>query len=159
MLTPYPPTECPHCAGNLTSNNSLCPAHLESLKLSWYGKLKSKGFKDIEQEDNELLKTWSSRLYTSRINGATYSEKEVYYHSVEEYYRLAGHFLYEYPFQTSLDRFIWQHHSEGKTISATVALVRKSGIKSKKVCNKRNIHETIQRLCKKMIAQYSTKKT
>lgn len=105
----------------------------KELQAKWYGKLKAKGFDDIERPDGQLA-AWASR---SKPNDRDVGLRE----AKEEYYRLAGHFAYDYKFETSKDRYLWLKHSEGVSIRNIVILLGKKGIKT----NKRAVDEAIRK--------------
>lgn len=92
--------------------------NLKQLQLKWYGKIKAKGFKDIE--DNEgRLKSWSGyKLSDNRTNPSVnnnYSSK-LWKESQAEYYRLAGHFLHDMEFKSVTHRKVWELHASGLTM-------------------------------------------
>lgn len=111
----------------------------KELEKKWYTKLEKSGFKDIEQPDGNL-KVWASSACKN------YAEPNVRA-AKEEYYRMAGQFLYDYKFTSAIDKFAWKHHANGVSIRSIVGLLAKKGIKS----NKRTIHEKLQRLAKEML--------
>lgn len=93
--------------------------NFEQLKAKWYKKLKSSGFEDIEQDDGNL-RSWSSSFYRARRAPETLA-------AIEDYYRLAGHFLHEHEFASETERLIWEYHANGlsgKDISETLAKVK-----------------------------------
>ena len=79
----------------------------KTLKNSWYSKLKKSGFNDIEQDEN-LLKVWDNKHFLVRY-GDSFKAKE-------EYFRIAGQFLYEYEFENKLEKHIWTKHIEGLSV-------------------------------------------
>lgn len=111
----------------------------KDLQKTWYSKLEKKGFQDIEQDETKL-KSWSKALYDSR--------HESYRFSNEEYYRLAGHFLHDYKFETKLDKFVWEQHSLGLT-SRDIAKLTKA--KLAKEYRKSHVHNIIKKLEKEML--------
>lgn len=121
-----------------------------ALQAKWYGKLKKSGFKDAEQ-DEDHLKVWSSRLFNGTVNGQQFTQKRSYYESREDYYRLAGWFLNEYPFKTPKDKLIWQLHSEGISIRNIILILKKKHFK----VHVRMVHPLLKELTKTMIDQYT----
>lgn len=117
----------------------------KDLQRLWYDKLEKTGFKEIEQEDG-LLKRWSTRVFSDKANGSYYNEKIEYYKSREEYYRLAGHFLHDYKFANKKEHRIWELHAEGVSIQAIVEIMTKARFKT----SIKRAHQTIQRLVKEM---------
>lgn len=89
---------------------------LKELQDVWYAKLASKGFKDIEQPDQNL-KVWSSH-YSLQYDPDTY-------HAKARYYELAGQFLYDYKFKNKRQKLIWKMHSEGAFIVDIVTAITK----------------------------------
>ena len=81
----------------------------EMLRLQklWYKKLKDEGFCDIEAMDKEG--SMDSPMMTQTMSGIAYR----YDPSVEEYYRLARHFLYQGAFESDMAKHCWELHSEG----------------------------------------------
>lgn len=114
--------------------------NLQSLIKEWDKKLKDSGFKDIEDRKRDTLKSWAGTSYLvfnkdqekkiepQRDYGySTLTWKE----SQAEYFRIAGHILYEAEFESEQHRLIWQAHAEGlsqveiaKKLKLTVMVVR-----------------------------------
>lgn len=117
------------------------------LKSEWDKKLKDSGFKDIEHPDGRL-ELWTTEFFRNRLNkfGAAFQE------SKQEYYRLAGQFLYDHPFADDLERSIWELHSEGLSIRDITKALKDKGVKT----YRRSVHETLQKLTKTMIRRYAT---
>jgi hypothetical protein len=117
----------------------------------WDEKLQETLGENIEQEDGNL-KTWSSYFFTcpARFNHDLYQAKE-------EYYRLAGQLLNDYPFANEFEREVWRLHSEGVSIFTILAMFRAQKRYSSRTRGifvyKRKIHETIQRLAKEMVTR------
>lgn len=108
------------------------------LQKQWYKKLKDTGFEDIEQ-DEEKLKNRTALQNLSKYEPITAAAKE-------EYYRLAGQFLYEYEFSNDRERVIWELHSDGNSIEKIVLNMNVRGYK----VYKRLVHETLQRLAEEL---------
>lgn len=90
------------------------------LQNKWYKKLKTKGFEDIEQDEDKLTR-WDSHYFFDRHTKETAEERT-------EYYRLAGQFLHEYKFADSTERAIWEAHALGSPSHKTIApLINKPG--------------------------------
>ena len=111
------------------------------------------GFKDIEDLNSplEMLKTWDSMYF---IDGAeSFSE-------VEEYYQIARELLITHDFDSSLEKIVWEYHSEGMSVRAIElklieskayaweALALGKNLKSVAKLNKDAINVIIQRLQK-----------
>lgn len=116
-------------------------ASCDKLKAKWEKKLASSGFEDIEQPDGNLKVWHGARFYALsdeiKINGP----------QKEEYYRLAGQFLWEYKFPDKKTRRIWELHCEGVGIVKIVEIVKKElGF-----TYRRKVHETLQKLSKEML--------
>jgi len=91
----------------------------EFLKLQkqWYKKVKKEtDFKDIEQDEDHLV-DWSDRFYRQKFLD-TYEAKA-------EYYYMATHFLNDYKFETTLDKIIWEYHSNGISFTNISKLLKK----------------------------------
>ena len=109
-----------------------------TLDKKWKEKLKTKGFKDIEKNENTLNLYESAYFSDSRrITAEVVQAKQAYY-------QIAGHFLNDYDFKSAFDRKVWAMHAEGKGIRDIAAAIKRPGLKDK-------IHLTIQRLEKEMI--------
>jgi hypothetical protein len=117
----------------------------KALKAKWYGKLHKSGFDDIEH-DEEHLKRNASEPFTSKTRGRRYRDKQVYFESREEYYRLAGRFLNEHKFSDKKEELIWSLHSEGMSIREIAKTLRSKHYRA----HKRLVHETIQALVVEM---------
>lgn len=118
----------------------------KALQKHWYSRLEKEGFQDIEQKDG-LLKEWHSYMFMRSDNNSKYSGP-----SKQEYYRLAGQFLYEHQFSSKSERYMWEMHSNGISIEDIVDIIDRRKTKDfGKFVNKRNVHETLQRLAKEML--------
>ncbi len=109
---------------------------LKKLQAKWYAKLEKAGFKDIEQDDDNL-KQWHSHRFLVSNN---YSKDK--FDDKENYFRLAGQFLHEHKFQSVLDKKIWEAHSEGLSVREIVKTLKQKNIK----VYKNLVHVTITRL-------------
>jgi hypothetical protein len=107
----------------------------------WYKKLADSGFEDIEQPDGNL-KFWASHYFRVKYNATKEEGKQ-------EYYRLAGQFLYDHKFKNKLERRIWELHSIGTP--APLIQEKLMGTRRKKHIGMTRIHNTIRRLAKEMI--------
>lgn len=110
----------------------------KDLQTTWYEKLKEKGFKDIEKNENALNLYESAYFSDSRrITAEVVAAKQTYY-------QIAGHFLNDHPFKNAFDKKVWEMHANGKSIREIAATIKRPGFKDK-------INLTIQRLEKEMI--------
>lgn len=139
---------CSHCRGESKKDERLCPNHLKKLQTSWYKKLENEGFEDIEQ-DEDNLKLWSIEFFRTRYNKSLYEAKE-------EYYRLAGSFLYEYSFKDATDKFIWKLHAQA---ISTRDIEEKLKATPHKHIKKDAINDIVRKLAKEMIKKCSPKPT
>jgi hypothetical protein len=110
-----------------------------ALRRKWYSELVKTGFVDAEDEVD--LKEYASSPVKRRVLARKGQSLE----NQREYYRLAGHFLYEHRFETQLEKTIWQYHAEGMS-------TRKMEHKVKR--KKSYIHEIIMRLAFEMKKRY-----
>lgn len=101
----------------------------------WYKKLKATGFEDIEPGKKYLK--FSAEGYMSRSSN---KGREAYFASKEEYFRLAGHFLYDHQFENETDRFIWERHAEGESLREIVVSLKSKGVKKALTQVKETIH-------------------
>jgi hypothetical protein len=129
-------------------------ANFKKLQDRWTKKLEDSGFVDIEQPEHfksgvpdGALKTWVGRKYSkpSAPDIETLQERE-------EYYRLAGQFLWSHKFSSGAERLIWELHSNGKSIRNIVKELKTKNHRRMegRLVNKRLVHETVQRLVKTM---------
>lgn len=96
-----------------------------TLQAKWKVKLKDSGFKDIEQ-DADNLKRWDSHYFRTHYAIPAFEAKQ-------EYYRMAGQFLHDKQFSCILDRFIWQQHSDGVSIANIVKAAKQLKYKTHRV--------------------------
>ena len=120
----------------------------QNLNDKWYKKLKKDGFKDIESgvpsEIGELrLLDWSRSKFTKSVE---------WNQSKQEYYRLAGQFLYHHIFQTEEERKIWELHQDGVSVRNIVKTLKKQKIKAGHV----KVFNTIKSLASIMVCQWKT---
>lgn len=66
-----------------------------------------------------------------------------------EYFAAAGRFLYDYKWESLLDRTIWELHCQGLSIREIV-----KALKGTKVRSKWKVHQTIQRLKTAMVDKW-----
>lgn len=110
---------------------------LRKLQAKWYGKLKKKGFEDIEYDEDHLK--LSSERFVVRNSGA-YANPTLT-SAKYEYYSSCRKFLNEYTFKNKKERAVFELHSEGVSIRDIATKLRLS---------RRFVHETIKRLVKGM---------
>lgn len=120
----------------------------KDLQATWYKKLKNSGFEDIEK-DEKYLKFYPLEYFETHYDPIKYQAKE-------DYYRMAGKFLYDHFFNEAGNarkdrdqesRLIWQAHAEGTSIRNIVKLIKKKGFKSKRD----KVHKIVQQLVKIMV--------
>ncbi len=109
----------------------------KALQATWDAKLKKSGFVDIEQRDGNL-KRWDGDKIPRRLSNLKFQVQA-------EFYRSAGMFLHEHTFVTSSEKNVWALFAEGLTVRDISKKLKKS---------KWNIHTTIQRLTKVMVAKW-----
>lgn len=125
----------------------------KKLNDKWAKELKRSGFADIEQpadfksgNPDGNLKQWAASPYTR----TSFSLSR--YQSTEEYYRLAGQFLYEHKFSNDDERSLWEMHSEGLSIDSIIAIFKAKKIERLlgRKLNRRHTNEVIRRLASLM---------
>lgn len=92
----------------MNNNNN----NYKALKDQWYRKLAEEGFEDIEDE-NGNLKNHKGSFHSTGMgcrNGNL-----VFKQSLEDYYRLASHKLYDAKFPSKLHKDVWTLHVAGKS--------------------------------------------
>lgn len=107
------------------------PKDLKALQKIWYEKLKKSGFKDAERPDGRFHLCASS--LPSRYNSTFFAARE-------EYFRLAGQLLHEYPFESTSQMLVWRLHSEGLSIREIVKELRKYKVYMKRFV----VHKTVK---------------
>jgi hypothetical protein len=118
----------------------------KELEIKWKKRLERSGFDDIEYEGG-CLKKPACGLFITKSNGRDYKLRKVHYDSVEDYYRLAGQFLYDYTFANSKEKLIWKLHAEGISQRNIVIALSKKGIHTYKL----QVHNLLQMLENEMI--------
>lgn len=113
----------------------------KKLQTEWYKKLEDSGFQDVEQ-DESTLKEWSLQFLRDRTTRLRESR--------EPYFRLAGHFLHDYQFETDRDRIIWEYHSEGLKVEEIVDTLKKVNLP----LSRTRVYHTISRLSEAMRKMY-----
>lgn len=103
----------------------------------WYAKLKKEGFKDIERDGYLNWHSSSQALQSYMNNRLAGIEAKI------NYYRIAGFFLNDYPFDTLRDKLIWSQHAEGESIRNISKYLKTQSIKYIKPTQ---VKETIHRL-------------
>lgn len=67
-----------------------------SLQAEWYQRLRDNGFVDVED--------------------VAHAPPKAHFPSLEEYYRRAGHYLWDKSWESERDREIWRRHAEGESV-------------------------------------------
>lgn len=119
----------------------------KSLQNTWYKKLKESGFNEIEQDEDRLKNWTSSRILKGKNIGNAWADIQVSREAREEYYRLAGQFLYEYKFKSALEKKIWTLHSTGMSFREIAKELRSTKFK----CTKDTINRAIKPLAEEML--------
>lgn len=114
----------------------------KKLKDTWYKKLEKSGFVDVEASEDSL-KEWDSSI-TLRYDKHIIASKE-------EYFRLAGKFLFSYEFESERDTAIWQLHSDGLSLREIATQLKK---KKYKINSMSNVNLVVKKLAQKMIEKY-----
>lgn len=100
----------------------------QELLVIWNKKLADSGFKDIAHDDNTLKHYGNTKSFSEELADSSARPLQ----DRQEYYRLVGHFLYDYKFASEKDKFIWQLYSEGlgareiRDFDATIQLSKTS---------------------------------
>jgi hypothetical protein len=132
----------------------------KDLQDEWYKKLKESGFEDAENSGGHISQkaVLADLVHTIRRwnKGPDLSHNEAYglaihqYQDKVEYYRIAGHFLYDHCFDTENERLIWSHHAEGDTTPEILKKLKKHNI------SLQEIRQTIVNLRKIMLEYTNT---
>ena len=116
----------------------------KELEQKWYSKLASKGFKDLERRDKSGRE--EGRLKTDPLENIPHFYNVEQFQIKEEYYRMAGQFLHEYKFKTSIERTIWGMHTQGVSVRNIVKNLQAKG----HTAYKDLVHGAIKRLAAEM---------
>lgn len=122
----------------------------EFLKLqkTWYGKIQKAGFKDIEQDENNL-KIWDSYRIKAKHTPETFQAKQ-------DYYQFATDFLNTHEFKTKTEKLIWESHSQGLSAREIVNLWKQKGRKDLAFPG---LQKLLTKLSKEMLKTCLIKKT
>lgn len=101
------------------------------LKKEWYQKLKDSGFVDVEEANGRFTKG------LPRLDKLTYGQ----YQYKVEFYNQCRNFLTFYPFETEIERFIWEQFTEGLSY-------RDISIKLESVFNVKKKKDTVGKIIK-----------
>lgn len=116
----------------------------KKLKEIWYKKLAKSGFEDIELDENTLKKGTRSSEFARPRSVKSWRSKEAYYY-------MATHFLHEHTFTSSLERAIWEYHSNGISGRDIARLL--TSVRSKKI-NRMTVWRIVKKLNVIMKATY-----
>jgi hypothetical protein len=94
----------------------------KDLQAKWYRKLERTGFKDLEDKLERLKEYSTTKWKEGHPAKARQQSKEkqndhflAAVASKEEYYRAAGHWLYDHKFDKKVEFKVWELHAEGAT--------------------------------------------
>jgi hypothetical protein len=113
-----------------------------TLKKEWYKKLKDKGFKDIEQ-DEDTLNFWAGTRVAFNYTAEEFDYKQTYY-------RYAGMFLNDHKFDNKMEKLIWEQHASGVSIRNIVKLLKKK----RYLVYRSKVHLIVKKLRDLMLAQH-----
>lgn len=96
---------------------------------------------DIEYVDDRFAEKDAGASMTSQyprvLRGKNKLENLAKAQAIQEYYYLAFHFLNEYKFETDMERFIWEQHTDGVSYRNIGKMLASKGTKiSKNTVNK-----------------------
>ena len=112
-------------------------------KAIWYKKLESSGFEDAER-DEYRLKQYSAKFNQAAVRNSLEAKTE--------YYSMARRFMYDFKFESYLDKIVWEYHTNGISYRNIVRLLK--NVKVSITPNKDNINAIINRLEHKMKLLY-----
>lgn len=128
------------------TQNPFKTKEFEALSQKWDNILEKSGFKDAERKDK--IGKSEGRLKTDMLENVARGYNKDRFDNIQEYYRLAGQFLYDYKFASPVDQKIWELHSEGLSIARIVEKVKKSGSSAFKDSVQRTINNLKQEMKK-----------
>jgi hypothetical protein len=114
----------------------------KDLQKDWYKKLKDSGFQDIERGAGQLKTDPLQNIKTFYDLNS--------FESKQEYFRMAGAFLYSYKFKNEAEKLIWRLHSEGVSFRTIVKILLEKGYKISDGAYKKYIQDLIPRLREEM---------
>lgn len=128
-------------------SNSFKTEQFRKLQKEWYDRLEKEGFKDIESEKG-FLKEWSS-WFDTHYTAQTFESKR-------QYYVFAERFLLAYSFENNIEKKIWECHCEGKSIRATVEILKRDGVE---FYYKNKVNKIIRHLISRMNSHWKSEVT
>ncbi len=105
----------------MSPRNPSSNKEFKQLQAVWYKRLKKEGFDDIEEPSGHLRQQHHYR-YALRYGVSGFASKE-------EYYRLAGQFLFEHVFADAREKMIWTLHAEGLPVDAMLKKLKSAKYK------------------------------
>lgn len=122
----------------------MAKSELEKLQKVWYKKLKDTGFKDMEDPNGPR----NGGRGAPRVDNITDMQQEM----IREYYSRARQFLQEHTFEDAVDRFVWEHFSEGTSVrEISIKLEKELNVIKKKTA----VWQIAKRLEELMKQQYN----
>lgn len=109
----------------------------KKLSEKWEKRLDKDGLGDIVGPDGRP-KNWSRDKFSRRPDWNA---------GKAEYFRAAGRFLYDHPFEKPIERLIWEHHANGETYNEIASFLKKSHYRP----GARWVRRTVDRLSKIML--------
>lgn len=124
------------------------PQAYKQLRKVWYDKLKAEGFVDIEntntdyQDINVQSSQWARKRYVEDVPAR------------QAYYYMANTFLNEHEFVSSLEKVIWDYHSNALSYRKIADTLEKAGVKHHR---RWKINQIVKRLKAIMLDKYLQK--
>lgn len=117
---------------------TLTDKEFKKLQADWDAKLKESGFEDIERNHTFLKRFHKDDMLDTFSNhdGATRME----------YFAAAGRFLYDYQWESLVDRTVWELHCQGLSVREIARALKGTEVKSKW-----KAHQIVQRLKTAMV--------
>lgn len=110
--------------------------------------LEGSGFEDIEKADGTLALPSDITRHVRRPNMLSGPDLGMdRYANLEEYYRLAGHFLWEREWYSDLERRCWELHAEGASYTRIVRTMKREGHS----IYRRRVHSLVSSLSAEML--------
>jgi hypothetical protein len=113
----------------------------KELQAEWDAKLAKSGFKDAENRASDTLNDWHGSRFINRHAPASFA-------ATEEYYQMAGRFLYDKQWETKVDRRIWELYAAGETVAGIAKILKRERFSLRA---KSHIHRKIQKFAKEML--------
>lgn len=127
------------------------PLDYASEKKVWYAKLAKSGFVDVEYDEYNLKRN-SGYLNEDGREGVNLEKRRLKLEQTLEYYSMCRRFLWDFNFQSKIEKVIWEYHSESISCRNIAKILKE--VKTKRGYSKSTVHLIVQRLEREMKKLY-----